>query len=73
MESEDLIRGNASTWSLLKELARSKGHRTRLILGLVLLVSAVRYRYPVVILIGEPSSSKRFRVFRLSIIIRLGQ
>lgn len=41
VESEDLIKDNVNTWESLKELTRSKEHRTRLILGVVLLVSTV--------------------------------
>jgi len=39
IELEERVQGKVNTWELLKELFHSRGHRTRLLLGLVLLVS----------------------------------
>jgi len=54
-EAENLVRGDTGYWTLTKELFKSKGHRTRLGLGLALLffktfsgVQAVNYYSPII-------------------------
>jgi hypothetical protein len=53
VEAERAVRGDASLWGLVKELAVSKGHRKRVALGLILIffktfsgVQAVNYYSP---------------------------
>jgi hypothetical protein len=63
VEAEALVRGNDTTWDLLKQLKKSKGHRKRLILGLAILffktfsgVQAVNYNSPRIFQVGFLSS-----------------
>jgi len=67
IELEERVQGKVNTWELLKELFHSRGHRTRLLLGLILLVSQYLSLTTCQLFTYQsalPSSSRRFRAYR---------